>query len=108
MLSGADIFVSASWIEGYGNAIWEALASGVPVIAIDAGPSIGRLVRHEVDGLVVKGETAADLAVALERLMKNEDERKSYASRAPEVVNRFSLQAALQKWDELLAPFHTR
>jgi GalNAc-alpha-(1->4)-GalNAc-alpha-(1->3)-diNAcBac-PP-undecaprenol alpha-1,4-N-acetyl-D-galactosaminyltransferase len=108
VLSGADIFVSASWIEGYGNAIWEALASGVPVIAIDAGPSIGRLIRHEVDGLVVKGETAADLAVALERLMKNEDERKSYASRAPEVVNRFSLQAALQKWDELLAPFHTR
>jgi glycosyltransferase involved in cell wall biosynthesis len=108
VLAGAHIFVSASWVEGFGNGIWEALACGVPVIALDAGPSIGRLVRHEIDGLVVKEHTVAALAAALERLMMNEDERKSYARRAPEVVKRFSMQAALQQWDELLAPFHTR
>ena len=108
VLAGADIFVSASWVEGFGNGIWEALACGVPVIALDAGPSIGKLVRHEIDGLVVKDDGVGGLAAALERLMKNEDERQRYASRAPEVVNRFSLQAALRQWDELLAPFRTR
>jgi glycosyltransferase involved in cell wall biosynthesis len=108
VLAGADIYVSASWIEGFGNSIWEALACGVPVIAIDAGPSIGRLVRHEVDGLVVRDHSVAGLTAALERLMKNENERKTFASRAPEVVERFSIQAALQQWDELLSPFHTR
>ena len=108
VLAGAHIFVSASWVEGFGNGIWEALACGVPVIALDAGPSIGRLVRHEIDGLVVKDDSVAALAAALERLMNNETERRSFASRAPEVVNRFSMQAALQQWDELLAPFHTR
>ena len=102
-LNGADIFVSASRIEGFGNAIWEALASGVPVIAMDAGPSINKLVRHEIDGLVVKENTVAALAAALERLMSREAERKSFASRAPEVVNRFSLEAALTQWDELLS-----
>lgn len=105
VLAGADIYVSASWIEGFGNSIWEALACGVPVIAIDAGPSISRLVRHEVDGLVVRDHSVAGLTAALERLMSNESERKKCASHAPEVVERFSMQAALQQWDDLLSPF---
>ena len=108
VLTGADIFVSASWIEGYGNSIWEALACGVPVIAIDAGPSIRKLVRHEVDGLVIGGEGVPELAAALERLMSNDEERMKFAANAPEVVERFSMQAALQQWDELLSLFHTR
>jgi GalNAc-alpha-(1->4)-GalNAc-alpha-(1->3)-diNAcBac-PP-undecaprenol alpha-1,4-N-acetyl-D-galactosaminyltransferase len=107
VLKDAEIFVSASWIEGFGNSIWEALACGVPVIAIDAGPSIGRIVRHEVDGLVVRGDGVPELAEALERLMKGDEERKQFAARAQEVVQRFSMQAALQQWDELLSPFHT-
>ena len=106
VLAGAQIFVSASWIEGFGNSIWEALACGLPVIAIDAGPSIRRLVRHETDGLVVGGDGVPELAEALERLMKNDEEREKFASCAPEVVERFSMRAALQQWDELLAPFH--
>lgn len=108
VLAAADIYISASWIEGFGNSIWEALACGVPVVAIDAGPAIGRLVRHEMDGLVVRDNSVAGLTAALERLMKNEDERKKFASHAPSVVERFSMQAALQEWDELLSPFRTR
>ena len=108
VLAGAHIFVSASWVEGFGNGIWEAMACGVPVIALDAGPAVDRIVRHEIDGLVVKNNSVGALAAALERLMKNETERSSFASRAPEVVNRFSMQAALQKWDALLIPFRTR
>lgn len=102
-LNGADLFVSASRIEGFGNAIWEALASGVPVIAMDAGPSVNKLVRHGIDGLIVKENSVAALAAALERLMNNEEERKSYASRAPEVIDRFSYEAALTQWDKLLS-----
>jgi GalNAc-alpha-(1->4)-GalNAc-alpha-(1->3)-diNAcBac-PP-undecaprenol alpha-1,4-N-acetyl-D-galactosaminyltransferase len=108
VLAGADIFVSSSWVEGFGNAIWEAMACGVPVIAMEAGPSVRRIVRHGVDGLIVTQNSHAALGVALERLMNDEVERKSFATRAPEVVNRFSMQAALMKWDELLAPFDTR
>jgi glycosyltransferase involved in cell wall biosynthesis len=65
-------------------------------------------VRHGVDGLVVKGDGVPELAEALERLMKDDEERKKFASRAPQIVERFSMQAALQQWDELLSLFHTR
>jgi glycosyltransferase involved in cell wall biosynthesis len=107
VLSRADIFVSASWVEGFGNSIWEALACGVPVIAMDAGPSIQSLVRHGIDGLIVNGHGAA-LATALEDLMRDEAKRKRFALRAPEVVDRFSMQAALSAWDELLSLSRTR
>jgi glycosyltransferase involved in cell wall biosynthesis len=107
VLSRADLYVSTSWVEGFGNSIWEALACGVPVIAMDAGPSVRALVRHGVDGLIVNqhGEALAD---ALEDLMRDEARRKCFAARASEVVVRFSMQAALSSWDELLALSRTR
>lgn len=107
VLSRADLFVSTSWVEGFGNSIWEALACGVPVVAMDAGPSVRALVRHGVDGLIVTQHGEA-LAKALEDLMSDETKRKSFAQRAPEVVERFSMQAALSSWDDVLTLSRTR
>jgi glycosyltransferase involved in cell wall biosynthesis len=102
-LARADLFVSASRIEGFGNAIWEALACGVPVIAMDAGPPVRALVRHGIDGVIVSQHTMAALADALAKVMRDENQRQSYASRAPEVVERFPFEAALEGWDELFS-----
>ena len=101
VLANADLFVSASRIEGFGNAIWEALACGVPVVAMDAGPPVRALVRHGIDGLIVSQQTMAALANALAELMGDDAKRRAYASRAPEVLERFPFESALEKWDEL-------
>ena len=103
VLARTDIFVSASWVEGFSNAIWEALACGVPVVATNSSPATRALVRHEVDGLIVPVDNVGALAAALERLMSDEAERQSFASRAPEVVERFSMESVLKQWDALLA-----
>ncbi len=101
VLARADLFVSASRIEGFGNAIWEALACGVPVVAMDAGPPVRTLVRHGIDGEIVSQNTMAALAETLAKLMSDDDERARYASRAPEVVERFPFESALEQWEEL-------
>lgn len=101
VLADADVFVSASRIEGFGNAIWEALACGVPVVAMDAGPPVRALVRHGIDGVIVSQNAMAALADALARLMRDETQRKAYASRALEVVERFPFESALEQWEEL-------
>jgi GalNAc-alpha-(1->4)-GalNAc-alpha-(1->3)-diNAcBac-PP-undecaprenol alpha-1,4-N-acetyl-D-galactosaminyltransferase len=101
VLASADLFVSASRIEGFGNAIWEALACGVPVVAMDAGPPVRTLVRHEIDGVIVSEQTMAALAATLSSLMSDEDRRQAYASRAPEVVDRFPFESAFEQWEEL-------
>jgi glycosyltransferase involved in cell wall biosynthesis len=101
-LANADLFVSASRIEGFGNAIWEALACGVPVVAMDAGPPVRALVRQGIDGVIVSEQTMSALAVALAGLMSDEVKRRAYASRAREVLERFPFDSALAKWEELV------
>ena len=101
VLANADLFVSASRIEGFGNSIWEALACGVPVVAMDAGPPVRALVRHGIDGVIVSQQTMLALANALAELMGDDAKRTAYASRAPEVLERFPFESALEKWDDL-------
>lgn len=102
ILAGADLFVSASWVEGFGNAIWEALACGVPVVAMDCGAPVRSLVRDGVDGLIVYTDSTEALAGALASLMGNEMARNALAARASEVLTRFSFASSLQAWDALL------
>lgn len=100
VLNGADLFVSSSWVEGFGNAIWEALACGVPVVAMECGPPVSSLVRDGVDGLIVRNTT--ELASTLASLMNDHARREGLAARAPEVVTRFSLKSSLNAWDALI------
>jgi len=102
VLQDADLFVSASWLEGFGNAIWEALACGVPVVALESGAPVRSLVRDGIDGLIVPIDRPEALAEGLASLMGNETVREAFASRAREVVKRFSMESALEKWDALL------
>ncbi|MEA2490842.1 MAG: hypothetical protein QOH21_2634 [Acidobacteriota bacterium] len=102
VLRSADLFVSSSGVEGFGNAIWEALACSVPVVAVDCGAPVRSLVRHEVDGLLVPHSTVAALSSALRTVMSDDALRERLASRAPEVLTRLPIAAALAAWDALL------
>ena len=102
VLCGADLFVSTSWVEGFGNSIWEAMACGVPVVATEAGTTIRAIVRHGVNGMI-SNDTVPALARDLKTLMRDDEKRTAMAKRAREVTTRFSLDAALSEWDKLLA-----
>lgn len=101
VLCGADLFVSTSWVEGFGNSIWEAMACGVPVVATEAGTTIRALVRDRVDGMI-SNDTVPALARDLATMMRDDAKRAAMAERAREVVDRFSLEASLAAWDKLL------
>lgn len=101
VLRGAELFVSTSWVEGFGNAIWEALACGVPVVAMECGDAVRALVRDGIDGVILSGGIS-ELASALGSLMRDEPRRKVLADRAPEVLTRFSYESSLEAWDNLI------
>ena len=101
VLMDADLYVSGSAVEGFGNAIWEAMACGVPVVAMDCGAPVRTLVRDGIDGRIVIGSEHA-LSVALADVMSDDEARKAMASRAVEARTRFPLESALRKWDVVL------
>jgi glycosyltransferase involved in cell wall biosynthesis len=98
VLAGSDLYVSASSVEGFGNAIWEALACGVPVVAMDCGAPVRTLVRDGVDGVIVHGGEHA-LSVGLASVLGDDDRRKALALRAREAIDRYSFASLRAKWD---------
>ena len=76
----ADAFVSASRYEGYGMALAEALACGLPIIATTGGAVI-QTVPAET-GLLVAPDSPEALAQAIERLITDDDKRNAMAQAA--------------------------
>jgi glycosyltransferase involved in cell wall biosynthesis len=64
-----DVLVHPAVDEPFGLVIAEAMASGVPVVAVDNG-GVPEIIRNGVDGLLVSPEPAA-LANALEQVLSS-------------------------------------
>src|SRR4029453_18623809 len=71
---GADVFVQASRFEGYGMAVAQAIAHGVPVVATAVG-AIPDMVPPDAGILLLPDDSVA-LAAALRRMIENDDERR--------------------------------
>lgn len=100
-----DVFLfPASGSEQGQRAILEAMASGVPVVALDV-PGVADLVTHGQEGLVAS--RPADLASALERLRNDAAERRRMGERARERARGFEAEpfahAARELYARLLA-----
>lgn len=103
VLRSSDLFAMASTTEGFPNALCEAMACGVPAVVIDCGAGVREIVRNGVDGLIVHATGPAQYGEALSRLMRDDAERARLAARAPEIVERFSEEKVMARWDEVLA-----
>ncbi len=80
LYAGADLFVSASLHEGYGMALAEALAYGLPIVASSAGAA-GDLLPPEAALKVREGDASA-LAVALHRILTDHALRRALSDGA--------------------------
>jgi len=69
-LCSSDIFVLPSRSEGFSNAIIEAMAATLPVIATDVGGN-AEAVKDGVSGLLVPADDPDALAAAITRLLSN-------------------------------------
>lgn len=106
-LSRADIFVLPSRSEGFSNAIVEAMAASLPIVATDVGGN-AEAVKDGVSGFIVPSEDPGLLAAAISRLLVDNDLAKAMGIAGKALAaERFTTQAMMNRitavYDSLLA-----
>lgn len=101
VLAEADLFVQSSRWEGFGNALCEAMAVGLPVISTNcSGPK--EIIRNGIDGQLVPVENIDALANAILALLHDFSRRQTLAKNALEITKRFALPDIMKQWELLL------
>jgi glycosyltransferase involved in cell wall biosynthesis len=101
----ADVFVFPSICEGSALVTYEALASGLPVIAT---PNTGSWVRHGTDGMIVPVRDVEALATALERFARDRQFLRFCSRNAVADRSRLGLEAYQQKLLEVCSEVNRR
>lgn len=100
LFSRARLFVNTSGIEGFPNTFLQAWIRGVPVVTFFDPDS---LVKSRQLGRTVT--SVADMAHALDELLKNDSERRRIGERARNfAIAEFSAQHIARRYIELLEP----
>jgi glycosyltransferase involved in cell wall biosynthesis len=99
MLS-ADIFVLAARRESFGLVLIEARAAGCAIVAT-AADGIPEALENGLAGLLVPPRNCAALAAALSRMLRIEEERTQWKSRAREGVDQFSIDRMAREVSEV-------
>lgn len=101
LLHDADVLVLSTHREGFPNAVAEAMAAGLPVVATDVD-GLSELVQDEVTGLLIPSGNKTFLAAGINRLLSNPEERAAFgkAGRA-RVEQHFSFELMTAAHEDL-------
>lgn len=103
ILQHADVLWNGSQYEGQSNAILEAMALGVPVVASDI-PGNRDLIVHDQHGFLVSMKVADDLIKATRRMQYEPAERERIVQAAKRrVETEFSVDAMVRRHEEVYA-----
>ena len=101
LMAAADIFVLPSLYEGMPNALLEAMAARLPVVATDRG-AVPDMIVDGREGFVVPPEDPAALQAALDRLAWSADMRRTMGDRGRHRVEEdFRPEAVIERLDRL-------
>lgn len=99
----ASLFVLPSKSEGVPNALMEAMAMGLPVIATDCpcgGPA--ELVQNGENGILVPNEDEKALVNAMNEMLADEGRAAQMGERALDIGIRYSGQKIYREWEEYI------
>lgn len=97
----ADLYAMTSEYEGFPNTLAEAMAHGLPAVAFDCETGPRDIIRHGVDGFLVPPGDLEGLTRALGKIMADNSLRASFARRALDARERFSLEKISALWEGL-------
>ena len=95
----ADMFVFASTTETQGMVIMEAMASGLPIVAVKDG-AIRSMIGNKTNGILVKKDEQ-EFAKQVINLLKNKKLREKLSVNAKKRVAKFSEEKTVEKLEKL-------
>ena len=90
-----DIFISASKLEGMSNAMLEAMASGLPIIAARCEGTEELIAEN---GLVIENATAEEIAKAIKNLIDDRQLRNQMSIAAVQQAQQFTWGRIAEKY----------
>jgi glycosyltransferase involved in cell wall biosynthesis len=96
----ADIFVTASTIETQGLVVLEAMSSGLPIVGVDA-MALPDLIRHGVNGYLVKPGNEEALAASMTQLIQSVELRHYMGRKSRSLALQHSLPKISQAYERL-------
>ncbi|HVR64439.1 MAG TPA: glycosyltransferase [Polyangia bacterium] len=95
LMASADLFVSTSETETFGNTVVEAQASGLPVIVANRGAASENM-RDGITGLAVDGRRPEEIAAALGALLGDARARARMGQAAVVFARRYDMKRAAE------------
>ncbi|GAA3710369.1 hypothetical protein GCM10022224_089840 [Nonomuraea antimicrobica] len=107
-LERSSIYVLSSRHEGFPMTILEAMGKGLAIVSFNSPHGPKEMITHEVDGLLVKPRTNANLAESIIRVIEDERLRRDLGTRALETAGTYDVDVVGEQWDALLADLLAR
>ena len=102
-IRNASVFVLSSISEGMPNALLEAMAIGLPVVATDC-PSGGprQLICDGENGLLVSNNDVDALASAILKIIRDDNLSRKLSENAVKIVDEYSEEKICNQWKEYI------
>jgi len=98
----SEIFVLSSRYEGFGLVLIEAMSQGCACVACDYKGRQREIIQDESQGLCCEPDHVEALADAIQKMMIDEDFRKTVQQNAVERSKFYSLDHIISMWEDLI------
>ncbi|HWJ26107.1 MAG TPA: glycosyltransferase family 4 protein [Flavisolibacter sp.] len=98
----SSFFVLPSRHECFPMVLLEAMSSGLPCIAFDCETGPRDIITDQNDGLLIEKENVPLMIIAIDQMIKSQEMRRLMSENAYNNVQRFSPEAVLTLWENVL------
>lgn len=96
----ATVFATASETETQGIVLIEAAATGLPLVAVDAG-AVRELCQNKKNGFLCKPGDIAGMAEALVKILQDAELQQKYGKKSLEISKKHDLNRTLKRFEEI-------